>query len=110
MPKASVSPMRDARPGPPPVELSPKNKLLPGFREAQEVFHLYRAMRESHGTRSKGAKSGGSAPMHGPTPSPLDKFQARTRAWREDGQLMGLVTSTNRPLRTRMMGGVGAGR
>jgi DNA primase len=33
-------------PGPPPDEDTPKYKLPPGFRKAQELFNLHRAMRE----------------------------------------------------------------
>ena len=37
-------------PGTPPDEDTPKYKLPPGFRKAQEVFNLHRAMREPHDT------------------------------------------------------------
>ncbi len=37
-------------PGAPPDEDTPKYKLPPGFRKAQEVFNLHRAMREPHDT------------------------------------------------------------
>jgi DNA primase len=37
-------------PGTPPDEDTPKYRLPPGFRKAQEVFNLHRAMREPQGT------------------------------------------------------------